>query len=92
MHKNKFPNLGVYHTTFPNLKGPMAPSQNFQKITTVTSIVYIVGLKVKIFKNIVCLFSKIDSVLASSANPDEFHMGLRCLPKYMYMYHRQVAL
>ena len=24
MHYNKFPNLGVYRATFPNLKGPKA--------------------------------------------------------------------
>ena len=28
MHYNKFPNLGIYHTNFPNLKGPRAPSQD----------------------------------------------------------------
>ena len=27
MHFNKFPNLGVYHSNFPNLKGPRAPSK-----------------------------------------------------------------
>ena len=29
MHYNKFPNLGVYHANFPNLK---SPSQNSKKI------------------------------------------------------------
>ena len=29
---NKFPNLGVYSATFPNLKGPRAPSQKCKKI------------------------------------------------------------
>ena len=28
---NKFPNLGVYHANFPNLKSPWAPSQNCKK-------------------------------------------------------------
>ena len=28
VHYNKFPNLGVYHATFLNLKGPKPPSQN----------------------------------------------------------------
>ena len=28
VHYNIFPNLGVYDATFPNLKGPRAPSQN----------------------------------------------------------------
>ena len=32
VHYNKFPNLGVYRATFPNLKGPRAPSQNCKKI------------------------------------------------------------
>ena len=32
VHYNKFPNLGVYHVTFPNLKGPFAPSKNYKKI------------------------------------------------------------
>ena len=31
VHYNKFPNLGVYHATFPNLKGPRAPSRNCKK-------------------------------------------------------------
>ena len=26
VHYNTFPNLGVYHANFPNLKGPRAPS------------------------------------------------------------------
>ena len=30
-HYNKFPNLGVYPTNFPNLKGPRAPSQTCKK-------------------------------------------------------------
>ena len=34
MHFNKFPNLGVYHANFPNLKGPRAPSQNCKKNKT----------------------------------------------------------
>ena len=32
VHYNKFPNLGVYHANFHNLKGPRAPSQNRKKI------------------------------------------------------------
>ena len=31
VHYNKFPNLGVFHATFPNLKGPRATSQNWKK-------------------------------------------------------------
>ena len=31
VHCNKFPNLGVYPATFPNLKGPRAPSQYCKK-------------------------------------------------------------
>ena len=31
VHYNKFPKLGVYHTTFPILKGPRAPSRNCKK-------------------------------------------------------------
>ena len=31
VHYNKFPNLGVYHATFPNLKGPRAHSENCKK-------------------------------------------------------------
>ena len=31
VHCTKFPNLGVYHANFPNLKGPRAPSQNCKK-------------------------------------------------------------
>ena len=31
VHCNKIPNLGVYSTNFPNLKGPRAPSQNCKK-------------------------------------------------------------
>ena len=30
-HYNKFPNYGVYRASFPNLKGPRAPSQNCKK-------------------------------------------------------------
>ena len=32
VHCNKFPNVGVYHANFPNLKGPRVPSQNRNKI------------------------------------------------------------
>ena len=32
VHYNKFPNLGVYHTTFPNLKGPRALPKIVKKI------------------------------------------------------------
>ena len=32
LHYNKFPNLGVCHANFPNLKGPRVPSQNCKKI------------------------------------------------------------
>ena len=31
VHYNKFPNLGVYHINFPNLKGHRASSQNAKK-------------------------------------------------------------
>ena len=31
VHYIKFPNLGVCHANFPNLKGPRAPSQNCKK-------------------------------------------------------------
>ena len=31
VHYNKFPNLGVYHATFPNLKGPRGPFPKLQK-------------------------------------------------------------
>ena len=30
-YNNKFPNSGVYHVNFPNLKGPRAHSQNCKK-------------------------------------------------------------
>ena len=32
VHYNKFPNVGVYHPNFPNLKGHRAPSQKCKKI------------------------------------------------------------
>ena len=32
VHYSIFPNVGVYHATFPNLKGPRALSQNCKKI------------------------------------------------------------
>ena len=53
------------------------------------SIVYIEGLQVILFKNIIFISLKIDFVLANSAEPDEmphyaaFHLGLYCLPKYL---------
>ena len=31
VHYNKFPNLGVYHADFPNLKDPRAASRNCKK-------------------------------------------------------------
>ena len=53
-------------------------------------IVYIEGSLVILFKNIIFISLKIDFVLANSAEPDEmphhaaFHLGLYCLPKYLF--------
>ena len=48
------------------------------------------GSQVVISKIIVVISQKIDFVLANSADPDEmqhyaaFHLGLHCLPKYLF--------
>ena len=54
---------------------------------------YIKGLQVVIFKyNCISLF-EVHFVLANSVGPDEmphyaaFHLGLHCLPKYVYRCH-----
>ena len=53
-------------------------------------ILYFKGLQVKILKNDVFLFLKIDIVLTNSADPDKilpyaaFHLGLHCLPNYLF--------
>ena len=39
VHNNKFPNLGVYPATFPNMKGPRAPFQICKKIPEMPSLV-----------------------------------------------------
>ena len=41
VHYNIFPNVGVYHTTFPNLKGPKAPSRNCKKIPACSELLSI---------------------------------------------------
>ena len=53
-------------------------------------IVYYEGLQVIISKNLLLFSLKIHFVLANSEDPDEmphnvaFHLGLYCLPKYLF--------
>ena len=62
----------------------------FDTVKSGWSIVFIEGSQVIILKKCYISFSKIDFVLANSADPDEmlhyaaFHLGLHCLPKYPY--------
>ena len=39
LHYKKFPNLGVCHANFPNLKGPRVPSQNCKKKKKIPDVV-----------------------------------------------------
>ena len=57
---------------------PMKFAIKFNTVTSGWSIVYIEGLQVMIKKT--KLFLKINFVLANSADPDEMHLGLHCLP------------
>ena len=68
VHYNKFPNSGVYHANFHNLKSPRAPSQNCQKKSLLLSL--------KIF--FVFSNSADPDVMPHYA---AFHLGLHCLPK-----------
>ena len=55
---NKFPNLGVYHANFPNLKGPRVPSKNWKKIPGWTN-------KYSLFHKWLCIHGRLRSALAS---------------------------
>ena len=62
----------------------------FDSVMSGWCIVYIEGLQVIVSKKIIFLSQKIHFVSANSADPDEimhyaaFHLGLHCLPKYMF--------
>ena len=51
VHNNKLPNLGVYHTTFSNLKGPRAPSQNCKENEEIeeNACIFLVILKLYLY-------------------------------------------
>ena len=69
---------------------PIEFSIKFVTVKSGWSILYIEGSQVIIPKNIVFFSLKIDFILANSADPDEmphyaaFHLGLLCLPKYLF--------